>query len=89
MTTYIKLSTLEYPRHIGDIKIDLAGMSDYAIVEWVDRPTIDQKTQRCFEQQPVQVDGVWQMTWAVRDATAEEIEIASKPFTLFDPTWGL
>jgi len=88
MTTYIKLSTLEYPRHIGDIKNDPAGMSDYAVVEWTDYPEIDRKTQRCFEQQPVQVNGVWQMTWAVRNATAEEIESASKPSILFDPTQG-
>lgn len=82
MTAYIKLSTLEYPRHIGDIQLDAAGMDDYAHVEWVNQPDYDSATQRCGEGVPVQVDGVWRMTWVVRDATAEEI---AKANTLFDP----
>ena len=32
MSTYIKLSTLEYPRHIGDIAIDPTSEADYALV---------------------------------------------------------
>jgi hypothetical protein len=86
MTTYIKLSTLEYPRHVGDIQLDPAGMNDYARVEWVDRPDFDRATQRCPEGTPVQIDGVWKMTWVVRNATPQEIEKASKPF---DPLEGL
>ena len=78
MTAYIKLSTLEYPRHIGDIEIDTD--KNYAQVEWVDMPEIDKVTQRCYEGVPVEVDGVWHMTWIVRDATQEEIDLANKPF---------
>lgn len=77
MSAYIKLSTSEYPRHIGDIKIDPAGMEDYAHVEWVDQPEFDGKIQRCSEGAPVQENGVWKMTWVVRDATPEEIERAN------------
>jgi hypothetical protein len=33
MSSYIKLSTKEFPRRIGDIGIDPAGIADYAIVE--------------------------------------------------------
>jgi hypothetical protein len=86
MTTYIKLSTLEYPRHVGDIQLDPAGMSDYAHVEWTDYPDFDRATQRCRESAPVQIDGVWKMTWVVRDATPQEIEKANTPF---DPLKGL
>jgi hypothetical protein len=83
MSAYIKLSIGEYPRHIGDIQIDPAGMDDYAHVEWVDRPEYNPETQRCDEGAPIKIDGVmkskWYMTWVVRDATPEEIEQAKKP----------
>ena len=82
MTTYIKLSTLEYPRHVGDIALDSSGMSDYAHVEWTAEPEFDRATQRCIEGAPAQTDGVWYMTWVVRDATPQEIERAN---ALLDP----
>ena len=72
MSVYIKLSTLEYPRHIGDIEVDTD--KNYAHVEWVDMPEFDVTTQRCGEGAPVEVDGIWYITWIVRDATQEEIE---------------
>lgn len=65
MSTYIKLSTQEYPRHIGDIEIDPAGMADYALVEWVDPPTFDPQTQRRAQQAPQQQGGKWVMVWEV------------------------
>jgi len=79
MSAYIKLSTLAYPRHIGDIEIDPAGMADYAHVEWRDPPEYDRATQRCGETAPVQENGVWHMVWAVRDATQSEIAMANTP----------
>lgn len=77
MSAYIKLSTSAYPRHIGDIENDPMGMSDYAHVEWRDPPEYDDATQRYYETSPVLVDGVWNMVWAVRDATQEEIDRAN------------
>ena len=77
MSTYIKLSTLEYPRHIGDIQLDKAGESDYALVEYTEPPVIDTAKQRIYEIPPVNNNGAWSMVWAVRDATPEEIEIAN------------
>jgi hypothetical protein len=68
MTTYIKISTLEYPRHIGDIELDPAGMQDYAQVENTDMPEHIWKKQHCLEGQPVQKNGVWYKTWVVQDA---------------------
>ncbi len=79
MSAYIKLSTLEYPRHEGDIAIDPAGAQDYALVRWVDPPSFDYATQRCYEIAPINDDGVWTMQWFVRDATPDEIEQANKP----------
>jgi hypothetical protein len=78
MSAYIKLSTLEYPRHIGDIEIDPAGMEDYAHVEWRDPPEWDILTKRCEEAAPVQENGLWHMTWVVRDATQWELDNANK-----------
>jgi hypothetical protein len=71
MTAYIKLSTGEYPRHPGDIDID--PEKDYAVVEWVDQPSFDPRTQRCEEGSPICIDGTWSMVWSIRDATPEEI----------------
>ena len=52
MSTYIKLSTNEYPRHAGDIEIDPAGSADYAPVEWIERPTFNVERERCYIGQP-------------------------------------
>jgi hypothetical protein len=78
MSAYIKLSTQEYPRYIGDIEIDPAGMEDYALVEWQDRPSCAE-TQRLQEGAPQFVDGKWVMTWQTREATQSEILRASTP----------
>jgi len=77
MTAYIKISTLEYPRHAGDIAID--PTSEYAAVQWVDKPEYDRINKRCDEGAPEQIDGQWRMTWVVRDATQSEIARADTP----------
>jgi hypothetical protein len=82
MNAYIKLLTGEYPRHEGDIAVDPDGASAYAEVQWIDRPTYNPATQRCEEGLPTQIDGQWQMTWVVRDATPEEIEYINRPMDL-------
>jgi hypothetical protein len=86
MSSYIKLSTNEFPRHIGDIELDPAGMADYAPVEWVEMPEFDPKMQRCEAGPPQQTDGVWYWMWTVRDATPEEIEQANKLPNIIGPT---
>lgn len=65
MSTYIKLSTNEYPRHIGDIEIDPAGMVDYALVEWVDMPSFDREKEHCNQGLPIQIDGKWFTNWVI------------------------
>ena len=83
MSAYIKLSTLEYPRHEGDIRIEYPDIREdqtgstfpcpdtYALVTWVDNPTV-RHDERYYEGLPELVDGTWRMTWLVRPATQEE-----------------
>tara|TARA_R110000868_G_scaffold308447_3_gene569953 strand:+ start:1674 stop:1979 length:306 start_codon:yes stop_codon:yes gene_type:complete len=85
MSAYIKLSTLEYPRHEGDIRLEHPEILEsqtgdtfpcpdtYQLVQWVDAPTITEH-QQAYEIAPIQQDGVWIMRWEVRDLTAAEIE---------------
>ena len=76
MTTYINTTTMEYPRHAGDIAIDPTGT--YAEVQWVDRPEFDTSTQACDEGTPENVDGVWRKTWVVRPITEQELALKQK-----------
>lgn len=90
MSAYIKLSTLEYPRHEGDIRIEhpeiLADQtgdsfpcpSTYELVSWVNPPAITDM-QICYEGAPILIDGAWQITWIVRDATPEELTLPVDP----------
>ena len=78
MTTYIKLSTNEYPRHDGDIAIDPVGLPDYAVVQWTDRPAFNAETQLCVQGSPIQENNVWKMTWEIQDATQEQLDIINK-----------
>lgn len=72
MTAYINTQTLEYPRHIGDLVLDLNGQ--YAAVVYVESPAYDAKTQTAYEVAPEHLsDGSWRMVWVVRDLTPEEI----------------
>ena len=72
MSTYIKISTLEYPRHIGDIQRDSAGMADYALVQWTDPPAVSQM-HRAVQKPPVKVGGQWMVAWEVQVRPLEEI----------------
>lgn len=74
MSIYIKLSTLAYPRHAGDIEIDPAGVSDYAGVVQTPKPQYDPKLQKCVETTPTHQDGAWRMVWEIQDLTQEEID---------------
>ena len=82
MTTYIKLATLEYPRYQGDIRLehreiglDFVCPDTYSVVEEVPAPQIDYSTHTAYELPPENIDGVWTRVWAVRELTAEEIQL--------------
>ena len=80
MSAYIKLSTLEYPRHQGDIRLEHPNIGEefvcpetYAHVEYVEMPEFDNQIQTAYELPPVNTNNVWSMVWAVRDLTTEEL----------------
>jgi hypothetical protein len=86
MSSYIKLSTLEYPRHEGNIRQEYPEITEdqtgptfpcpdtYALVQETPEPEITD-TQVTNEEAPVCINGVWRRVWSVRDLTAEEIAI--------------
>lgn len=86
MTAYIKLSTLEYPRHEGDIRLEYPEITEdqtgdtfpcpdeYALVSPVQIPECDYEFQTVEEIPPTQVDGVWTQQFLVRNLTAEELQ---------------
>lgn len=89
MTAYIKLSTLEYPRHEGDIRNEHPEINEdqtwpdfpcpdtYALVEWVEPPAADWSAKEVAEQlPPEQVGGTWKVQWRVKVLSDEEYEKA-------------
>ena len=89
MASYIKLSTKEYPRHEGDIRLEHPEIgelfecpSTYALVLENPEPPYDCKTQTCRELQPEFIDGNWVRKFEIINLTNEEIQLNEK-ITLF------
>jgi hypothetical protein len=90
MTTYIKLSTLEYPRYEGDIRLECPDILDsqtwpnfpcpdtYALVTPIQFPSYNEATQCAEEIAPIQIEGVWTQQFLVRDLTTEELEARAR-----------
>jgi len=82
---YIKLSTLEYPRYEGDIRIEHSEITEdqtypnfpipntYALVNVPETPNYNPDTQAIVESVPSQVNGVWSVELSVRDLTTDEL----------------
>ncbi len=78
MSTYIKLSTLEYPRYEGDIRLEHSEIREdqtwpdfpcpdtYALVTSVEIPVFNPETQCVNEVPPAQIEGVWTQQFIVR-----------------------
>lgn len=87
MSTYLKLSTMEYPRFEGDIRLEYPEITedqtgdtfpcpdDYVVVQEVPCPTFDGATQVAIQQMPQQIDGVWTMVWEIKTYTQEELDL--------------
>jgi hypothetical protein len=76
MAYYLNTQTLEYPRHDGDLK--LLGWiegnelpENWVNVNFVDPPEV-LDSQIAYETFPENVDGIWYMTWQIRDKKEEE-----------------
>ena len=85
MNAYIKLSTFEYPRHEGDIRLEHPEILEsqtgatfpcpatYAVVEYTEPPSCNLQTQIVYQIQPQIVAGVWKTAWTIRNLTQEEL----------------
>jgi len=75
----------QYPYTVGDLRRDNPNtsfpkrVSDEMLADWgvypvakADMPNVDH-TQNLTEGQPALVDGQWQQTWVITDATPEEV----------------
>lgn len=83
MDAYIKISTMEYPRFIGDIQNEFPDWtenqplpSDWNYLTYLAQPEL-QEYQICEVLQPEQQnDGTWIIKWGnIRDMTQEEIDL--------------
>jgi hypothetical protein len=86
MTAYIKVSTLEYPRHEGDIRLEYPEIAEnqtgdtfpcpdtYMLVRSVQVPECNYEFQTVEELPPTQTDGAWTQQFLLRDLTAEELQ---------------
>ena len=81
MSSYIKLSTSEYPRYQGDIRLENPDIGPifvcpdtYAEVQETQRPDFNMLEETAVEIQPTIQNGVWTQTWLVRPYTQEELD---------------
>jgi hypothetical protein len=96
MSAYIKLSTLEYPRHEGDIRLEHSEILEsqtgdtfpcpltYALVTPTQPPSFNPTVSKCIEGAPVQVEDAWQMTWVVVPLTQEELDFYAQQDAAFN-----
>ena len=85
--SFLKISTMEYPRYEGDIRLEYPEIrddqtgdtfpvpDDYVQVEQIVPPIYDNKTQYLSQAAPIQVGGIWQSVWVVNDLTPEQLAI--------------
>lgn len=85
MYIYIKLSTQEYPRYEGDIRLEYGEIredqtgdnfpvpADYALVNYIQPPETTYNQVLELSPQPLFENGVYYTQWIVRDKTAVEL----------------
>lgn len=81
MTAYIKISTGDYPRYIGDIELDPAGMEDYAIVEPVPMPALQSVNFYWTQTKPIFVPDTetWREKWVLTPMPTNRIQTNVDP----------
>ena len=97
MSFYIKLSTLEYPRHEGDIRLEHPEIPDgltgdefpcpdtYAKVKMNYVDSYDYMRQKIIPQNPKLVNGEWVCDFTLVDLTADEIAELVKQKEMANP----
>jgi hypothetical protein len=96
MTSYIKLSTGEYPRYEGDIRLEHPEITEeqtypnfpcpstYASVEMDPTPVYDPTTHFTEPLYPEQINGVWRVRWSpLRPLTPTELAENQRKLELF------
>lgn len=78
MAIYLNIKTNEYPRHDGDLELIGWKLGDTLPENWVevsigDVPSITE-TQTYIQNFPEKIDGVWTITYTIREMTQEEID---------------
>lgn len=86
---YIKLATMEYPRHEGDIRLEHPDIPEgltgetficpdtYAKVKEVEMPSPG-LNQAVYEVMPEQINGEWVQQFNIRELTKEELDFIEK-----------
>lgn len=90
--SYLKVSTMQYPLHQGDIRLMYPDMGeefvipDADIVEVEDTPVPSiGVNEYLVENVPVLIDGKWTRQFEVRQLTAEEIEARDEFMAMMNP----
>lgn len=77
MAIYLNTETGEYPRHDGDLELLDWKIGDPLPSGWVEveqDPIPAIKSGQTYESNPPQeIDGVWRVTWSIREITAKEL----------------
>lgn len=79
MTLYLNPETREYPRYTGDIQLIKSGWepTDKLPKPWVEvivvEPPAVADDETAYEVYPEEINGQWQMKWAVRKLNDDEI----------------
>lgn len=78
MAIYLNTETNEYPRHAGDLELLGWNLGDPLPENWVTvllvDPPIITETQTYTQNFPEKIDGIWKITYTVREMTQEEID---------------
>jgi|APCry1669189034_1035192.scaffolds.fasta_scaffold29309_2 hypothetical protein len=90
MSYYIKLSTLDYPRHQGDIRLEHPEIGDeficpntYAEVFDPNDFTFDKHLQTVHEEPPSLIDGKWYKNYVIKNYTQQELDEIEQAHNLF------
>ena len=83
MDAYIKVETMEYPRFIGDIQLEVPGWSEdqplplgWSNIKYEPFPNLEPYTTTEVLPAELQQDGTWLVKWATPRPMTEEERLA-------------